>query len=210
MKALITFAKAPVPGTVKTRLQAGIGAEKAVEIYTSFVIEILSKFSRLKDIDRFLGCAPDKSHPFLKGMAKTYGLTMFKQQGDTLGARIFNAFRYCAKKGYSEIVLIGTDSPSIPVDIIKKAFKELKKNDLVIGPCTDQGFYLIGVRKEKISEISCNVQIDTGEDVNNLLGKINSLNFSLSLLPFWYDVDDVNDLKLLRLHLDYLGNNFLP
>ena len=210
MKALITFAKAPVPGTVKTRLQAGIGAEKAVEIYTSFVVEILSKFSWLKDIDRFLGCAPDKSHPFLKGMARTYGLTMFKQQGDTLGSRIFNAFRYCAKKGYSEIVLIGTDSPSIPVDIIKKAFKELKKNDLVIGPCTDQGFYLIGVRKDKISEISRNVQIDTGEDVNNILGTINSLNLRLSLLPFWYDVDDVNDLKLLRLHLDYLGNNFLP
>ena len=78
------------------------------------------------------------------------------------------------------------------------------------APCTDQGFYLIGVRKDKISEISRNVQIDTGEDVNNILGTINSLNLRLSLLPFWYDVDDVNDLKLLRLHLDYLGNNFLP
>ncbi len=204
-KALITFVKAPVPGTVKTRLQADIGAGKTVEIYKAFVNEVLSGCARLKGIDRFLGCAPSKSHSFLRDMAKTYNLKTFNQRGRSLGDRIFNAFRYCSKKGYSEMVLIGSDSPSIPTDFIKKAFSDLRKNDFVIGPCFDQGLYLIGVKKDKISKISRNIQLDTGKDVTRILEKMNHLNIKLSMLPFWYDIDNIDDYQFLKSHLKYLN-----
>jgi rSAM/selenodomain-associated transferase 1 len=206
-KALITFVKAPVPGTVKTRLQADVGPEKAVTTYKAFVTEIVSKCTRLKDVDRYLGCAPSAGHAFLRDMAETYNLKTFSQRGNTLGDRIFNAFKYCARKGYSEIVLIGSDSPSIPMNIIRKAFTELKKNDLVIGPCFDLGLYLIGVRKELIPELARNIKIDTGNDVNVILRDMSQMNIRLHMLPFWYDVDNIEDLNFLRSHLNYLNNN---
>ncbi|MBI4682742.1 MAG: TIGR04282 family arsenosugar biosynthesis glycosyltransferase [Nitrospirae bacterium] len=208
-KALITFAKAPVPGTVKTRLQAGIGAEKTVEVYKSFVTELTSRCTRLKGVDRFLGCAPSNDHIFLMKIANSCGMKMFNQQGKTLGERIFNAFRHCARKGYSEIVLIGSDSPSMPVNFIRKAFSDLKKNDFVIGPCFDQGLYLIGVRKEKINVISRSIKLDTGKDVSGILNKTRQMDVKLSMLPFWYDVDNIDDYNFLKSHLEYL-NKKLP
>lgn len=203
-KALITFVKAPVPGTVKTRLQADVGAEAAVATYKTFVAELVSQCSKLKGVDRFLGCAPDKKHPFLKEMAKRYDMPMFIQRGNSLGERIFNAFRYCAKKGCSEIVLIGSDSPSLPLPFIRKAFSELDKKDLVIGPCFDLGLYLIGVRQEKIRELSKVIKIDTGKDVNKILQTAEEMGIRFSMLPFWYDVDNVQGLNFLKLHLRYL------
>jgi rSAM/selenodomain-associated transferase 1 len=207
-KALITFVKAPVPGTVKTRLQVDVGAEKTVEIYKSFVSELTSKCTRLKGIDRFLGCAPSADHVFLKGIAGTHGMETFDQRGEGLGERIFNAFRHCSRKGYSELVLIGSDSPSMPVDYIRKAFSALKRNDLVIGPCFDQGLYLIGVTRSRINKISRTIQLDTGRDVSVILEKTSASDIKLSMLPFWYDVDNINDLRFLKLHLKYLHKDF--
>jgi hypothetical protein len=208
-KALITFAKAPVPGTVKTRLQADIGAEKAVETYKAFVTEILSTCVRLRDVDRYLGCAPSMNHPFLKDMARRYNMKTFTQRGGSLGEKIFNAFRYCARKGHSEIVLIGSDSPSMPINLIRKAFLELKKNDFVIGPCFDQGLYLIGVTKGNINRIDRNINLDTGKDVSMILDKLHHINIGFSMLPFWYDVDNIDDFRFLKLHLQYM-NKKLP
>ncbi len=202
--ALIIFVKAPVPGTVKTRLQASIGAEKTVEIYKSFVKGLTMKCTRLQGLDRFMGCAPSKDHAFLREIAQSRGMKMFNQRGATLGERIFNAFRYCSRKGYENIVLIGSDSPSLPVAFIKRAFSALAKKDFVIGPCFDQGLYLIGARKEKINELSRSVKIDTGKDVSKILKTLSDSTIRFSLLPFWYDIDTIDDYRFLKLHVIYL------
>ncbi len=203
-KALITFVKAPVQGTVKTRLQKDLPKEQVVEIYKSFIIEILSKFSRLTYADRFLGCAPSKDHDFLKEVSFNYNLGTFNQRGTDLGKRIVNAFRDHFKKGYSSIVLIGSDSPTIPKEYIKKAFSELDKSDIVLGPCCDGGLYLIGAKNRIEPRTFSNIPWDTSEVLNLVLEKLDKLNISFSLLPFWYDVDEIDDLRFLRNHLKYL------
>lgn len=206
-KAFITLVKAPIPGTVKTRLQKDLGRDETLRVYKSFVTEITSRFSRMKGVDRFLGCAPGKDHDFLKEVAGKNGMTTFNQRGNNLAERISNAFRYCAKKGYSDIVLIGSDSPSMPGDFIRKAFVELGKNDFVIGPCFDQGLYLIGARKAKINDIFRAIKLDTGRDVSMILKKTQDMNIRLSMLPFWYDIDNIDDFEFLKLHLRYLNIN---
>lgn len=204
-RALITFVKAPVPGTVKTRLQADIGAEKTVKIYKSFVTALTFQCANIRGVDKFLGCAPSDDHPFLRKIAATNTMETFNQKGNTLGERIFNAFRYCAEKGYSEIVLIGSDSPSMPVDLIKKAFAGLRTNDFVFGPCFDQGLYLIGVSGSSINRLSRIIQLDTGKDVSMILKKLGQTNIKFTMLPFWYDVDNINDYQFLKLHIRYLN-----
>jgi glycosyltransferase A (GT-A) superfamily protein (DUF2064 family) len=83
----------------------------------------------------------------------------------------------------------------------------LRKNDFVVGPCFDQGLYLIGAKKEKINKIFLNIKLDTGKDVNMILKTMSNIKISFSMLPFWYDVDNIDDLKFLKLHLDYLNKN---
>ncbi|GBE04249.1 MAG TPA: glycosyltransferase [Nitrospirae bacterium] len=203
-KALITFAKAPIPGTVKTRLQADIGAKRAVKTYKSFMTMVLTECSRLKGMDQFLGCTPTEEDGYLSDLAAEYKLRTFDQEGKTLGRRIYNAFKHCSKKGYSEIVLIGSDSPSIPADFIKQAFNELKKNDFVIGPCFDKGLYLIGAKSAMVDKIFRIIKIDTGRDVNGILKKISKTKIKFSMLPFWYDIDNIDGLDFLKAHLKYL------
>jgi rSAM/selenodomain-associated transferase 1 len=204
-KALIVFVKAPVPGNVKTRLQPCIPQDKVIEIYKSFVMEILDTCSGIKKVDKYLGCSPIKDDDFLRAMSSAYKMKTFVQRGKGLTERIINAIRDHFKKGYSEIVLIGSDSPSMSIDFIQMAFTELKKNDLVIGPCFDQGLYLIGAKKKRFNDIIKYLRLDTGEDVNSILKMAVSMDIKLSMLPFWYDVDEINDLRFLETHRHYLN-----
>jgi len=204
-QALLTFVKAPVPGTVKTRLQADMGAPRTVEIYKAFVRETLSRCSRLNGVDRFLGCAPSKHDAFLKEMAATYEMAIFSQRGSDLGARIVNAFKDFFKKGYTDIVLIGSDSPTIPVEYVKKAFAALKKKEFVIGPCCDGGMYLVGARKALEAGVFKRIPWDTSEVLNMVLGNLFAYNIGFSMLPFWYDIDNIADMRFLELHLKYLN-----
>ncbi|MBI5050314.1 MAG: TIGR04282 family arsenosugar biosynthesis glycosyltransferase [Nitrospirae bacterium] len=204
MKALIIFVKAPVLGTVKTRLQPSLGAEETLKLYKSFVTEIVSKCAGLKGIAKFLGCSPSRDGDFIQRLAGTHEFESFDQRGKNLGEKIVNAFRDYFKKGYTEIVLIGSDSPTIPAEYIKLAFSELRKNDFVIGPCCDGGMYLVGAKKKIMSEIFRNITWDTGEVLNKVLKKTNSLNVRYSLLPFWYDIDTIEDLNFLANHRRYL------
>lgn len=203
-KALIAFMKTPVAGTVKTRLQADLGVEKTVAIYRAFVQEILKQCTRVRDAKRFLGCAPTIRHPFVREMADAYDFELFRQRGSDLGRRIVNAFHDNFKKGYGDIVLIGSDSPTIPPDFIRMAFQRLRKTGMVIGPCCDGGMYLIGARGRMNPRIFQNIPWDTSEVLNMVLKKIYELEIGFSLLPFWYDVDMIDDLRFLELHLRYL------
>ncbi len=203
-KALITFVKAPVPGTVKTRLQADMPVDEVVEIYKSFVREITSGCSRLKGIDRFLGCAPSKDDPFLREITEKYEMVAFNQRGDDLGKRIVNGFRDIFKKGYSSVVLIGSDSPTIPKEYIRKAFRELEKKDFIVGPCCDGGMYLIGAKNSINPRIFQKITWDSSDVLNLTMSNLFRLNIPFSMLPFWYDIDNIDDLKFLKLHLKHL------
>jgi len=203
--ALITFVKTPILGKVKTRLQPFIPPNKILEIYKAFVTEIISKCANLKGVDRFLGCYPTIDDDFLKYLIKTYDLKGFLQRGNDLGERIINAFKDYLKKGYTNIVIIGSDSPTLPISYIEEAFIELKKNDFVIGPCCDGGLYLIGARKRIVPEIFQDMPWDTSEVLNKTLKRLNLLDINFSMLPFWYDVDTVESLRFLENHRRYLN-----
>ncbi|MBI5194711.1 MAG: TIGR04282 family arsenosugar biosynthesis glycosyltransferase [Nitrospirae bacterium] len=202
--ALIIFAKTPIPGKVKTRLQPDISPEEGLKIYKSFVREIAGRCSKLKGVDKFLGCAPTKDDDFLKGLAATHWFEMFNQRGKDLGARILNAFKDHFKKGYKKVIIIGTDSPTIPVKFIKKAFSELDKNDFVLGPCCDGGYYLIGARKV-FPKVFDNIPWDTSEVLIKTIDRLDASRIKFFLLPFWYDVDTIKDLRFFKKHLKYLG-----
>ncbi len=207
-KTLIIFVKTPVKGRVKTRMQPDLTPGRILGLYKSFIKETINKCTRLNGVEKVLGCYPTCDNLFLRKITETYKMKCFNQNGSDLGEKMVNAFKDYFKKGYSEVVIIGSDSPTLPLDYIKKAFSELRKNDFVLGPCCDGGLYLVGAKKKIKPGIFRDIPWDTTRVQNRTFGmmleKLNSSGIRFSLLPFWYDIDTDEDLKFFRNHIKYL------
>lgn len=203
-KAFIVFLRIPVSGKVKTRLQKDLGSERTLRIYKSFISDTLKMSDGLKGVDKFLGCFPTVEEPYVQRLVKKHRLRAFPQRGKDLGEKFINAFHNCFNEGYRRVVIIGSDSPTVPLAHIRQAFKELDRYDFVLGPCTDGGYYLVGA-KERIPEMAFRgIPWDSPEVLNTTLDKLSNGRVRLSLLPFWYDVDTVEDFEFYRRHVRYL------
>src|SRR6187402_1655801 len=124
--ALVIFAKAPIPGQVKTRLCPPLTPDEAATMHGSFVLDTLertkaavSKF-RLP-IDRYLACAPSSALAFFRIMEERQAVRLLDQEGDDLGARMQHVFVALFARGYRRVVLVGTDVPSLPLEHYQQA-----------------------------------------------------------------------------------------
>ncbi|MBI4842901.1 MAG: TIGR04282 family arsenosugar biosynthesis glycosyltransferase [Nitrospirae bacterium] len=202
--AFIVFVRTPEAGKVKTRLMKDLGAEKTLFAYKTFVADTMKISGGLKSVDKFLGCFPSTADNFLKRLAgKNNFKGMFAQEGNDLGEKFINAFNDKFDEGYKKVVIIGSDSPTIPLDFIKRAFEELDRNDFVLGPCTDGGYYLVGMKK-LFSKVFKGIPWDSSEVLNRTLDKLFAGRIKFSLLPFWYDIDDIDDMNFHKRHVKYL------
>ena len=199
--ALVMFAKAPIPGQVKTRLSPDLTADEAATLHGSFVLDTLertkaaaSKFNL--PIDRFLACAPSSSHVFFRIMEARHGVTLLDQQGDDLGARMHDIFDRLFAQGYQQICLVGTDVPSLPLPHYRDALRALSQHDLVIGPARDGGYYLIGLTRPH-PELFINIPWSTNRVMDLTQQKAVAAGLKIAILPTWSDVDTVDDLRAL-------------
>ncbi len=203
-KAFIVFARTPEIGRVKTRLMRDLGMKETLKLYKSFVSETFKICGSLKGVDKFLGSFPTTDAPFFRELLKRYKFKgAFNQRGADLGEKFINAFNDRFNEGYEKVVIIGSDSPTIPVEYIKKAFQELEKQEFVFGPCTDGGYYLVGARR-LYKNIFRGIPWDSSEVLNKTLDKLYAGKIKFSLLPFWYDVDDIDDFRFYKRHIRYL------
>lgn len=138
---LIIFVKNPIPGTVKTRIARTVGDEKAVQVYqellayTQHITQGLP-YHRVVYYGDFINSDDDWN-----GYDKR-----LQTQGD-LGQRMLSAFEEQFQVGASKVVIIGSDCLEITSDHIQLAFEALDQADVVMGPATDGGYYLLGMKK---------------------------------------------------------------
>ncbi|MEK9629619.1 MAG: TIGR04282 family arsenosugar biosynthesis glycosyltransferase [Nitrospinota bacterium] len=195
--AVILFARDPVLGQVKTRLSSSLDDKTILRLYTCFVEDSLEKILQVDSADPFVGIFPENHSGFFSG-TESSGMKLFFQKGDDLGEKMRSAFADRFAEGYKKVVIIGSDSPSLPVAYIKKALASEK--ELVLGPSTDGGYYLIAMTG-KISEVFSRVSWGTENVLDETLKTVKKDNITLDLLPVWYDVDYPEDLKFLKTHL---------
>ena len=200
--AVILFARDPVLGHVKTRLRSSLDDETILRLYTCFVEDSLEKIRRVDNADCFVGVFSENHSGFFSGTV-TSGMKIFEQQGNDLGEKMRSAFADRFKEGYDKVVIIGSDSPSLPGCYIDKAFATSK--DLVLGPSADGGYYLIAMTG-KVFEVFAGVAWGTEKVLEETLKKVKDANISLELLPVWYDVDLPKDLKFLKTHLALIAH----
>ncbi len=119
------------------------------------------------------------------------------QAGADLGARLAAAFDHLLEPPAARAVVIGSDSPDLPVSHLARAFQKLKHRDVVLGPAADGGYYLVGLRAPAPS-LFAGIPWGTRTVLADTVDAIARAGLSLSLLPLWYDVDDAGGLELLE------------
>ena len=199
--ALVIFAKAPIPGQVKTRLCPPLTPDEAATLHGSFVLDTLERTkmaaSKLKlPIDRYLACAPSVTHVFFKIMEERQSVKLIDQVGDDLGARMNQAFRTLFAQGYRQVLLMGTDVPTLPFDHFTQALTSLENHDLVLGPAFDGGYYLIGL-KRTAPELFADIPWSTDQVLRLTQENAARIGLKVSLIQPWRDIDTLADLEAL-------------
>jgi len=199
--ALVIFAKAPIPGQVKTRLCPPLTPDEAATLHGSFVLDMLERTkiaaTKLKlPIDRYLACAPSSALVFFQIMEERQSVNLIDQIGDDLGARMEQAFATLFGKGYQRVFIVGTDIPSLPLDHYKQALALLESHDIVLGPAMDGGYYLIGLTQPR-PELFADIAWSTNRVLAATQDKVANLGLKAALLPPWRDIDTIDDLTAL-------------
>jgi rSAM/selenodomain-associated transferase 1 len=199
--ALVIFAKAPIPGQVKTRLCPPLTPDEAATVHGSFVIDTLER-SRTAvakyrlPVDRYLACAPSSTLPFFKIMEERQAVRLLDQEGPDLGARMHRVFETLFSRNYRRVVIIGTDVPSLPLERYQQAFDLLNRFDLALGPALDGGYYVIGL-KQPAPALFEDMPWSTDRVLALTKEKAASLGLSIGELAEWRDIDTIDDLNQL-------------
>jgi rSAM/selenodomain-associated transferase 1 len=196
-RTLGVFAKWPVPGAVKTRLAAETSPEWAARVATAFLHDTLDRLATV-EARRVLAFAPADAGPYFAELVR--GRFEVTPQGDgDLGQRMAAFFREQLEAGARRVVLVGTDSPTLPPEVVQTAFGTLKYADLVLGPATDGGYYLIGCR-QSIPGIFEGIAWGGPHVLSDTVARLPE-SCRLAVLPPWYDVDTLVDWFALCGHV---------
>ncbi len=188
------FAKFWQPGAVKTRLAASVGNERAAEIYHEFLTTTLARFGHLAD-RRVIGFTPAERQAEFAQLAGSDWSLRPQADGD-LGGRMHTYFEQSFADGVERVVLIGSDSPTLPVEFIEQAFELLAQKQVVLGPTEDGGYYLVGI-SGSIRPIFEEIPWSTPDVWKTTVAQLNQHSIDYAELPLWYDIDDEEDLKRL-------------
>lgn len=209
------MARAPIPGATKTRLEASLSPEECAQLHQAFLLDILDLTCAIKNVTVFLAFTPKNQRQFFEKLFLEESLAhvvLLPQQGDNLGKRIFEAVKNVVLQGYDCVIVIGSDSPTLQTNHIKKAFETLETADACLGPSRDGGYYLIGMHKPQ-KKLLNGIPWGEGDVFDITLAKAQQAGLKTSILPQWYDVDTPDDLVRLRadiVKLKRIPGSFTP
>lgn len=191
-QAIILLSKYPEEGKVKARLAESIGAERATQFYRICCDKCFKAVKRIGGIDKFLFINESKNKEKTRDWVGDEFKIKFKK-GESLGDEMFNSFQTIFQKKYKKIVILGTDIPDLSTDIVIKAFVELEKKDIVIGPSKNGGYYLIGMN-EPLKDIFKNINWSSSEVLSQTIDIIKEMNLTYKLLEELMNIDYYQDL----------------
>ena len=186
--ALIIFVRNTKLGEVKTRLAKTIGNNKALEVYRDLLSHTLS-------VTQTINC--DKFVFYDRNIEKNdiWSNILFEKKmqfGANLGAKMQNAFQELFILGYKNCIIVGSDLFDLQAKHISEAFNKLERNDVVIGPAEDGGYYLLGLKKI-IPSLFSKKNWGTKTVLEDTLKDL--VTFSVDFLETLNDIDTFEDLK---------------
>jgi len=195
-RALVIGAKAPVPGTVKTRLGRTIGHDRAASLYHAFLRDTAARFAHETAFDVFWAYAPDTADwEAIIGAPSP----AFPQEGADWTARQRHIFGWTAAHGYEQTVLIASDSPQLVPLTVLTAFHTLDAHDAVLLPTYDGGYSLIGQRRGV--DILGTIPMSTSTVFDDLMQAASHAGIAAEAMPATWDIDEAHDLMHLARYL---------
>ncbi|MBI4531153.1 MAG: TIGR04282 family arsenosugar biosynthesis glycosyltransferase, partial [Candidatus Latescibacteria bacterium] len=185
------------PGQVKTRLHSELGPEGATDLYRAFLLDLFCVCRRVHCEQRVIVYSPEGGSELVKEID---GFTVRTQVGWDLGERLEEAFNWAFFCKAERVIVIGSDSPSLPESYVENAFSLLQDKEAVLGPSWDGGYYLIGMTRHR-PDVFRGINWSTDRVFEQTLDRIKDLGMSLGLLPPWYDIDWPEDLRFFVSHL---------
>ena len=196
---LIVFTRYPEPGTTKTRLAKALGHQGAADMQrklteqTMVQVRQLQKTSPAAVIVFYEGGS-------LKQVQEWLGPDLHYRNQDSgdLGQRLAQAFAAAFRQAYRRVVIIGSDCPGLQAGHMAQAFAALHRKDLVLGPATDGGYYLIGLQRHEKSLFD-NIPWGSGGVLAETLKIAKQKGLSMDFLEALSDIDRPEDLKHVKL-----------
>ena len=203
--SLVIFARAPRPGHVKTRIAAQLGAMAAVEIYRSLAEQTIAMARMGTGYGVTIEYSPRDSESLMRDWLGG-SLSLRPQCDGDLGARMAAAIDEEFARGAQRVVLIGTDCPGLTFSLIESAFVSLEQTDVVLGPATDGGYYLVGVARP-YPEIFQDVPWSSPTTLCVTLDRARERKLRVSLLDELADIDTADDWRAWLTRQDHGGES---
>ncbi len=186
------MAKAPVPGTTKTRLR--LPPESAARLQRALIPDAVNKAKEVAPVT-VAGTPADSLHLIAPLIPDT--VEVIPQVEGDLGEKMFSAARYLFDKADLPVIILGTDAPSLPSSYIKDALLALRSHDVSLIPSEDGGYVLIGLQKPH-EAVFKNIGWSTEKVHRQTLEKAKDSGLTVFKTAPWYDVDEPEDLERLR------------
>lgn len=194
LKRIIIFGRYPWPGTTKTRLIPTLGRFGAADLQRRFTEMTVNKVRKVRNrqrIDIQFCFEGGDEHQLQRWLGKD--ILYSKQEDSDLGTRMRVAFERAFKEGYQQILLLGTDIPGLHEKHIEQAFTFLDLHDVVLGPSTDGGYWLMGLKRPM--DLFRSVDWSTGRVREQTLDIARSRDLTVYELDPLTDIDTIDDLR---------------
>lgn len=199
---LLVFARVPALGRVKTRLAAGVGEAIALATYHELLAITYQAIVEAGVPATVWLADTAAAQPSAEEAQHWPALAACCQPAGDLGTRMATAFATAFAKGAGRVAIIGTDCPGLEAEHLVETFALLNTHDVVLGPATDGGYYLLGLRQPQ-PELFQNKAWSTDSVLADTLADAHRLGLRVALLPELRDVDTAEDLIAWRGSADY-------
>ena len=204
---ILVFAKAPVAGSVNTRLIPDLGVRVATKLQEDFIYQRLHMLQQANLCAVTLMCAPDIHHECFVQCQQQYNVTLQQQTGDDLGERMFNGIEQ-SLQSYKYCIVIGTDAPALDAAQITSAIETLhedkdKNSQVVFVPAEDGGYVLVGMN-QAYGFLFNNICWGSDEVMQQSRETLQRNNVNFTELAECWDVDNIEGYQR---HLALINKN---
>jgi uncharacterized protein len=197
--AVAIMCKTPASGQSKTRLSPPLHPDECAEISACFIADLSRTIDGLT-ADGVVGCAvytPRGSESALRQLLPD-GFALTLQSDGAFGERLLQGIVDLLSQGHAGVILVNSDSPTLPLSILRAAVNAVRSADcVVLSPAHDGGYTLIGLSKPH-GRLFADIPWSTNAVYDLTLVRAREIDLPVVNVPGWYDVDDAASLKMLE------------
>jgi uncharacterized protein len=208
---IAVMAKASTPGLTKTRLVPPLRFEEAAAFNTAFLQDVAANLmaaGRQAEITGYMAFGPPGSEAFFeRTLGRDIGLISAWQSN--FGDCLLLTIEAMLARGHSAAVVLNSDSPTLPTSLLVETAEVLARpgDCAVLGPSTDGGYYLLGLKRAHRRMFE-DITWSTERVAEQTLERAREIGLDVHMLPPWYDVDDLQSLRML--HEEIRGRGTVP